>query len=169
VSPPSASANPVNNVSNKTVTSNNKKSTSTSTAKISPPSDPVSGLRKDSNPVNPSSAIAELTVANTSTRINDISAAINASSPGSNCLGLISVVSAEVDRFETGVRPEIEVVASVIAPVREVREVVTEERAAAVSLEEEVGERVDKVELMAPVKVCTVVKRFVKMVRAEDS
>jgi hypothetical protein len=95
--------------------------------------------------LNPRRAIAELTVANTSKRIKDISAAIKASSARSSCLGLISALISDVERLETGVRLEIEDVASVMALVREVSSEVTEARAAAVSSGEEMGERVARV------------------------
>ena len=140
--------------------------------------------------LSPSKATAELTVANTSTRISEISAAMTDSSARSSWRDWISVDRDESDRLETGVSPWMEVVAELMALVSPVSSVPTEERAAAVSAAEEVLDRVASVAsmaggqhmksseawqrgsgcvLMAPVYVCTVAKRPVRIVSAEDS
>jgi hypothetical protein len=101
--------------------------------------------------LSPSKATAELTVANTSTRISEISAAMSANSARSSWRDWISGDrdrAAESDRLETGVRPWMEVVAELIAlvsPVSPVSSVPTDERAAAVSAAEELLDRVASV------------------------
>jgi len=98
--------------------------------------------------LSPSKATAELTVANTSTRISEISAAMSANSARSSWRDWISGDrdrAAESDRLETGVRPWMEVVAELIALVSPVSSVPTDERAAAVSAAEELLDRVASV------------------------
>jgi hypothetical protein len=155
---------------------------------------PESGVEVKKDLLSPSRATAELTVANTSTKIKEISAAMSASSVRSSWRDWISGDgdrAAEMsERLETGVSPWMEVVAELMALVSPVSSVPTDERAAAVSAAEELLDRVASVAskaggqhmksseawqrgcgcvLMAPVYVCTVVKRPLRIVSAEDS